>query len=89
MQGIYYYVPEIINWISHICFRNCHLKHVTEEKIEGRIVVMGRRGRRRQHLMDELKEIRRYWKLKEKALARTLRRTRFERGYGRVRRQAS
>ena len=28
---------------------------------------MGRRGRRRKHVMDEHKEIRRYWKLIEKA----------------------
>jgi len=56
MQDIYYYIPEIINCISHIWLRKCNLKHVIEEKIERRIEVIGRRGRRRQHLMDELKE---------------------------------
>jgi hypothetical protein len=82
LQVIYYYIPEIINWISHIRVRNCHLKHVTEEKIEGRIEDTGRRGRRRQDLMDEVKEIRRYWKLKDKALDRTLPRARFGIVYG-------
>jgi len=34
------------DWIGHILRRNCLLKHVTEGKIEGRIEVTGRRGRR-------------------------------------------
>ena len=33
-------------WIGHILRRNCHLKHVTEGKKEGRIAVAGRRERR-------------------------------------------
>jgi hypothetical protein len=49
----------------------------------------GRRGRRRKQLLDDLKEKRRYWKLKEEALDRTLWRTRFGRGYGPVVRQAT
>jgi hypothetical protein len=44
--------------------RNCLLKHVIEGKIEGRVEIKGRRGRRRKQLLDELKEKRRYWKLK-------------------------
>jgi hypothetical protein len=39
----------------------------------------GRRGTRRKQLSDDLKETRRYWKLKEGALVRTLWRTHFER----------
>jgi hypothetical protein len=35
----------------------------------------GRRGRRRKLLLDDLKETREYWKLKEEALDRTLWRT--------------
>ena len=35
------------NWIGHILRRNCLLKHVTGGKIEGKIEVTGRRGRRR------------------------------------------
>jgi hypothetical protein len=46
--------------------------------------MMERRGRRRKQLVDDLKEKRRYWKLKEEALDRTLWRTRFVRGYGPV-----
>jgi hypothetical protein len=43
------------NWIGYIIHRNCLLKHVTEGKIEGRIEVMGRRGRRRKQLLDDIK----------------------------------
>jgi len=32
------------NWNDHILRRNCFLKHVIYEKIEGRIDVTGRRG---------------------------------------------
>jgi hypothetical protein len=69
------------NWIGHILCRKCLLKHVIEGKIEGRIEVMGSGGRRRKQLLDDLKEQRRYWKLKEEALDRTPWRTRFGRVY--------
>jgi hypothetical protein len=75
------------NWIGHILRRNCLLKHMIEGKLEGRIEMTGRRGRRSKQLLDDLKEKRRYWKLKEEALGRTLWRTRFGRGYGPVVRQ--
>jgi hypothetical protein len=52
------------NWLGHILSRNCLLKCVTEEKIQG----TERRGRRRDQLLDELKETRRYWNLKSKHL---------------------
>jgi hypothetical protein len=42
---------------------------------------MGRRRRRRTHLLNDLKEKRGYCKLKEEALGHTLWRTRFRRGY--------
>jgi hypothetical protein len=45
---------------------------VTEGKLEGRIEMTGRRGRRWKQLLDDHKEKRRYWKLKEEALDRTL-----------------
>jgi replicative superfamily II helicase len=63
------------NWIGHILRRNCLLKHVIEVKLEGRIEVKGRRGRRRKQLLDDLK--------KEKILKidSTVWRTRFGRGY--------
>jgi transposase len=35
------------NWLGNIFHRNCHLKHVTEGKIEEKIDAMG--GRRREH----------------------------------------
>jgi hypothetical protein len=77
------------SWIGHILRRNCLLKHGIEGKIEGRIEMKGRRGRRRKQLLDDLKEKKRYWKLKEEALDRTLWRIRFGRGYGPVVRQAT
>jgi hypothetical protein len=48
--------------------RNCLLKHVIEGKLEGRIEMTRRRGRRRKQLLHDLKEKRRYWRLKEEAL---------------------
>jgi hypothetical protein len=77
------------NWIGHNLCRNCLLKHVIEGKLEGRIEMTGRRGKRRKQLLDDLKEKRGYWKLKEEALDRTLWRTRFGRGYGPVVRQTA
>jgi hypothetical protein len=49
----------------------------------------GRRGRRHKQLLDDLKEKKIYWKLKEEALDRTVWRTRFGRGYGPVVRQTT
>jgi hypothetical protein len=77
------------NWIGHILRRNCLLKHVIEGKLEGRIETTGRRGRRRKQLLDDLKEKRRYWQLKEEELDRTLWITRFGRDYGSVVRQTT
>jgi hypothetical protein len=77
------------NWIGHILRRNCLLKHATDGELERRIDVTRRRGRRRKQLLDDLKEKRRYWKLKEDALDRTVWRTRFGKGYGPVVRQTA
>jgi hypothetical protein len=62
---------------------------VIEGKLEGRIEMKGRRRRRRKQLLDDLKEKRIYWKLKEEALDRTLWRSCFGRGYGPVVRQTA
>ena len=43
-----------------------------EGKVEGRIEVTGRRGRRRKQLLEVFKEKRGYWNLKEEALDRTV-----------------
>jgi hypothetical protein len=59
------------SWISHILHRNCLLKHMIEGKLEGRREMTGRRGRRCKQILDDLKEKRRYWKLKEEALDHT------------------
>jgi hypothetical protein len=44
------------NWIGHILRRNCLLRQVIEVNIKGGIKVIGRRGRRRRKLLDDLKE---------------------------------
>jgi len=51
--------------------------------------VTGRRGRRRRKLLDDLKERRGYYRLKEEALDRTMWRVRFGRGFGPVVRQTA
>jgi hypothetical protein len=63
--------------------RNCLLSHIIERKI----IRTRRRGKRRKQLLHDLKEARRYWKLKEEAQDRTLWRTQFGRGYEPVSRQ--
>jgi hypothetical protein len=60
------------NWIGQFFCRNCLLKRAIERKIEGAIEVMGRLGKRSKQLLYDIKEIRRYWKLKDEALDRTL-----------------
>ena len=45
--------------------RNCFLKHVIEGKRERKIEVTGRGGGRGKQLLDDLKETRGCWKLKE------------------------
>jgi hypothetical protein len=69
--------------------RNCLLKHVVEGKTEGRIEVTARRGRPCKHLLNDFKEARGHYKLKEEALDRTLRRIGFGRGCGPVVRQTT
>ena len=49
----------------------------------------GRRGRKRKKLLDDLREKRRYWKLKERAPDRSLWGTDFGRGRGPLLRQTS
>jgi len=66
--------------MGHMLLRNCVLKHV----IEGNVDVTGRRGRRHKQLLDYRKETRRYWKLKELALDRTVWEAGFGRDYGPV-----
>ena len=77
------------NWIGHILRRNCLLQQVIEGNIKGGIEVRGGRGRRCRKLLDDLKERRGYSHLKEETLDRTVRRARFERGFGPVVRQTT
>jgi hypothetical protein len=83
-------VLYIHNYRAHaILHINCLLKHVIERTLEGITEMTGRRRKRRKQLLDDVKEKRRYWKLKEEALDRTLWRPRFGRGYGPVVRQTA
>ena len=65
------------NYICYFFHRSCLLKH----DIKGELKVIGRRERRSKHLLDDLKEMRQYWKLKQEALDQTVWRTHFIRGY--------
>jgi len=42
------------NCIGHFLCKKCLLEHVIEGKVEGRIKVAGRRGRRRKQLLNNL-----------------------------------
>ena len=75
------------NWMGHILRRNCLLKQVIEGKIKGEMEVARRRGRRHKKLLDDLKDRRGYYHLKEEALDRTMWSHRFGGGFGPVVRQ--
>ena len=77
------------NWTGQILRSNCLLQRVIEGKIQRRIEVTGRQGRRRRKLLDDLKERRGYSHLKEEALDRTMWRARFGRDFGPVVRQTT
>jgi hypothetical protein len=66
------------NWIGDVLCRYSFLKHVIGGNIEGRKNVKRRREGVRKLLLEDLKETRGYWKLKEAALDCTLWSTRFE-----------
>jgi hypothetical protein len=68
------------NWIDNILYRNCLLKHVVEEKIEGK----ERRGKRSKQLLNDFKEKKGYCKFKKEALDRTVWKTGFGNGCGTV-----
>ena len=77
------------NWMVHILHRNCILNTVTKGKTDGSVGVMGRRGRQRKQLLDDLKERRRYCKLKDDALNHTVCVNRFGRSCGPLLRHAT
>ena len=77
------------NCIGYILRRNCLLRRVFEGKIKGGIEVTERRGRKHRKLLDDVKERRGYYHLKEEALDRTMWRARFGRGFGPVVRQTT
>ena len=66
------------NWIADVLCRYSLLKHAIEENIEGRRNVKRRQGRTRKLLLEDHKETRGYWELKEAELDCTLWSTRFE-----------
>ena len=77
------------NWIGHILRRNCLLKQVIEGKIKGEIEVTRRQWRRREKLLDDIKDRRGYCHLKEEAVGPNMWRDRFGRGFEPVVRQTN
>ena len=59
-------------WFGLNWHMNCLLKHVIEGKTDGKMEVTGRRRRRRKKLLNDRKEKRGYWRLKDEALARAV-----------------
>ena len=53
------------NWIVYVLHRNCLIKHVIEGKIERRVEVKGRIGRRGKQLLNDVKVQRGYRNLKQ------------------------
>ena len=45
-----------VNWTGHTLHRNCHLRQLIQENVDGRIEVRVRRGRRSKLLLDDLRE---------------------------------
>jgi hypothetical protein len=72
------------NWIGYIWRRNCLARHLIEGKMEERIEVTRRRGRRPKQLLNYLKEKIGQCKLKEESLDRAVCVTPFGIGYGHV-----
>ena len=70
------------NSIGHTLRRNRVMDHVIEWKLERKVYVRGRRGRRHKQLLDELVETRGYCNVKEWAVYHPVWRTRFGRGCG-------
>jgi hypothetical protein len=67
--------------IGYTLHRNSLQKHVIEGKIQGRIEMTGRRGRRGKQILDNLKKIKGYRKLEQEALDRSLRSIHFGIGH--------
>jgi len=71
-----YYKERKANWIGHSLSRRNLIKHGTARTTEGKMEMTGRWGRSKL-LLNDLKENRKYLKLKEEASDRTVWRTRF------------
>jgi len=74
------------NCIGHILCRNGLLRHFIEGN-KRKDLKGGKTGKKSEHILDDCKETRSYWKLKEKAVDRPAWKTRNERCYGPVARQ--
>jgi hypothetical protein len=71
------------------CVETAFYNGLLKERYKGGIEVTGRQGRRRRKRLDDLKERRGYYHLKEEALDHTMWRFRFGRGFGPVVRQTT
>jgi hypothetical protein len=86
-NGLHTLNSRRVNWIGQVLSRNCIAKHVSDVKIEVNTSRMKRREKKRKHMLDDFKEKKVYWILKEEALDRTLWRTRFGMFYAPAARQ--
>ena len=84
MSGVMSTVMSHLILLKHRCI----LKHVAEEKTEGRIKVTGRRERICKQLLEDINKKKEWWKLNVETLDHILWRTRFRRGHGPVVRQS-
>jgi hypothetical protein len=72
-----------------LCVETDFYNGLLKERYKEGIEVTGRQGRRHRNLLDDLKERREYYHLKEEALDRTMWRAHFGRGFEPVVRQTA
>jgi hypothetical protein len=83
------YVKGMRTGLVTFCVETAFYNGILKERYMGEIEVTGRQGRRRRKLLDDLKERRGYFHLKEEALNSTMWRAHFGRGFGPVVRQTT
>jgi hypothetical protein len=76
----------MVHCIGNILFTNGLLRHSIEEN-KRRDTSGVKTWKKSEHLLDDRRERRRCWNLKEEALDLTVWKTRYEESYGRVARQ--
>ena len=60
------------NWVGHTVRRNCWIKHVIYGMKGGKDTRMEMKRKKRKYLLDDVKEKKSFWQLKEETADRTL-----------------